>query len=219
MIREKIIAWLRAEQKKMAPMSPRKKWEYIWTYYKWWILGTILLVCIIVTGVQDAQYQQRQPLISGIFINTGSSDEGYAFVKDGYWTFTGADPDTRVELVEARSIRFNLEQPTGIDVELIMSVDTLVAAGDLDYIIGDTTALEFYDRRENLLDLSQILTAEQLAQLNVVTTESGIVAIDLTGSALEEQFGLYTKPSYIMVLANTPHRAQCADFIQYLFKN
>ena len=31
-IREKIIAWLRDEQKKLAPMSPKKKWEYIWNY-------------------------------------------------------------------------------------------------------------------------------------------------------------------------------------------
>ena len=59
-IREKIIAWLRDEQKKIAPMSPKKKWEYIWNYYKWWILGAVLLVGIVITGISDAQYQKKQ---------------------------------------------------------------------------------------------------------------------------------------------------------------
>lgn len=216
-IREKIIAWLRDEQKKLAPMSPKKKWEYIWTYYKWWILGVVLLVGIIVSGIQDAQYQQRRVLLSGMFINTATDIDGYDYVKDGYWTYAGADPDTRVELTEARSIRFNLEQPTEMDVNLIMSVDTMIAAADLDYIIGDASAATFYDRRDDLLDLTTIFSQAQLAEWGILSTDTGAIAIDLTGSKLNRQFGLYTQPSYIMILANGSHLEQCVDFIQYLF--
>lgn len=216
MIREKTRIWLRGEQEKLAPMSLRKKWEYIWTYYKWWILGFVLLIGIVITSVQDHQYQKKQLLLNGIFINTSTSAEGYAYVKEDYWAYTGADPDTRVELVEARSIRYNVEQPTETDVNLIMSVDTMIAVAELDYIIGDASALEFYDNRGSLMDLSTILTEEQLAGLDVVTTQTGVVAIDLTKTYLAQQFGLYTEPSYVMILVNTPRPEQCADFIQYL---
>lgn len=217
-IREKIIAWLRDEQKKLAPMSPKKKWEYIWNYYKWWILGAVLLVGIVITGISDAQYQKKQVLVSGMFINTATNAEGYAYVKEDYWTYAGADPDTRVELTEARSVRFELEQPTEMDVNLIMSVDTMIAAGDLDYIIGDASAVKFYAQRESLLDLTEIFSEAQLSQWNVMATDAGVMAIELTDSKLQQQFGLYTQPSYIMILVNTSRREQCVDFIQYLFQ-
>ena len=216
MLRQKIKDWFNGERNKLLSMSPKKKWEYIWTYYKWWILGFVLLIVIVVTAIQDHQYQKKELLLSGIFINTSTSTEGYSYVKDDYWAHCGTDPDTRVELIEARSIRYNVEQPTETDVNLIMSVDTMIAAAELDYIIGDSSALEFYDNQGSLLDLSTILTEEQLAGLDVVTTQTGVVAIDLTETCLAQQFGLYTAPSYVMILVNTPRPEQCADFIQYL---
>lgn len=218
MIRERIARWFQGEKEKMAPMTPRKKWEYIWTYYKWWILGAVLLVGIVITGISDAQYQKKQVLVSGMFINTATNAEGYAYVKEDYWTYAGADPDTRVELTEARSVRFELEQPTEMDVNLIMSVDTMIAAGDLDYIIGDASAVKFYAQRESLLDLTTIFSEAQLAKWGILSTDTGVMAIELTDSKLQQQFGLYTQPSYIMILVNTSHREQCADFIQYLFQ-
>jgi len=218
MIREKIIHWFQMEKEKMAPMTPKKKWEYIWNYYKWWIMGFVLLVGIVISGISDAQYQKRQVLVNGIFINTATNAEGYAYVKEDYWVYTGANPDTRVELTEARSIRFDVEQPTELDVNLMMSVDTMIAARDLDYIIGDASAVEFYGQRESLLDLTTVFSEEQLSQWKVVSTDAGVIAIELAGSILQQQFGLYTEPSYIMILVNTTRREQCADFVQYLFR-
>ena len=218
MILEKVTLWLQGERKKMAPLSPKKKWEYIWTYYKWCFFAAALLICIIISGVTNAQYQKKQVLLSGIFINTATDAEGYAYVKEDYWIYTGADPDTRVELTEARSIRFHVEQPTEMDVNLIMSVDTMIAAKELDYVIGDASAVAFYDRQGSLLDLTTVFSEEQLSQWNVTTSQTGIIAIDLTGSRLHQQFGLYTEPSYIMIIANTPRAQQCTDFIQYLFR-
>lgn len=217
MICEKITLWLRIEREKIKQLSPRKKWEYIWTYYKWWILGAVLLVCIVISGVHNAQYQKKHLLLNGIFINTSTSADGYAYVRENYWTYSGANPDTRVELTEARSIRYNVAQPTSTDVNLVMSIDTMIAAGDLDYIIGDLSAAEFYDRQGSLLDLNTIFSPQQLAQWNYITADRGTIAIDLTGSSLHRKFGLYTEPSYIMILVNTAHPEQCADFIQYLF--
>lgn len=216
MLRQKMKDWLNGERNKLSSMSPKKKWEYIWAYYKWWIIGFVLLLAIVITTVQDRQYQKKELLLNGIFINTSTSAEGYSYVKDDYWIHCGADSDTRVGLIEARSIRFNVEQPTETDVNLVMSVDAMIAASDLDYIIGDASAVEFYDNRDSLLDLSTILTQEQLAGLDVMTTQTGVVAIDLAQTKLAQQFGLYTKPSYVMVLVNTPRPEQCADFIQYL---
>lgn len=219
MVRERVRSWFLGEREKLAPMSPKQKWEYIWGYYKWWILGFVLLIVIIVSGVQNMRYQRRELLISGVFINTSTSAEGYAFVNEDYWAYAGADEGTRVELIEARSIRYNAEQPTGYDVNDILSIDTQIAAKTLDYIIGDAEAMEFYDQQKSLLDLSGLLTQEQLSALPTVSTENGTVAVDLTGSTLAGQFGLSAEPSYMFFLANTPRKESCIAFLEYLFQN
>ena len=217
MIREKVRTWFLGEREKLSSMSPKMKWEYIWDYYKWWILGLVLAVIIIVSGVRNAQYQSRELLISGAFINTSTSAEGYAFVSEDYWEYAGADEGTRVELIEARAIRYNAEQPTSSDVNGILSIDAQIASQTLDYIIGDVSAMEFYDRQKALLDLQALLTPEQLGSLQTVSTENGVVAIDLAGSTLAERFGLSTEPTYLFFPANTPRAEECAAFVAYLF--
>lgn len=217
MIREKVRAWFLGEREKLASMSAKKKWEYIWGYYKWWIMGLVLAVVVIVSGVRNAQYQSRELLISGVFINTSTSAEGYTFVNEDYWEYAGADPANRVELIEARSIRYNAEQPTSLDVNAILSIDTQIASQTLDYIIGDASAMAFYDRQEALLDLQALLSPEQLQGLPTVSTENGIVAIDMSGSAFAKQFGLSTEPTYLFFLANTPRKENCIAFLEYLF--
>lgn len=217
MIREKMRSWFLGEREKLAPMAPRERWEYIWGYYKWWILGLVLAVIVIVSGVRNAQYQSRELLVSGVFINTATTAEGYAFVGEDYWEYAGADNKNRVELIEARSIRYNTEQPTSTDVNAILSIDTQIASKTLDYIIGDIFAMEFYDHQEALLDLQTLFTKEQLSSFQTISTENGIVAVELTGSRLSRQFGLSSEPSYLFFLANTPRAENCAAFLEYLF--
>lgn len=219
MIREKIRVWFLEEREKLESMTSRGKWEYIWGYYKWWILGLVLAVIVVVSGVRNAQYQRREILVSGAFINTATSAEGYAFVSEDYWEYAGADKDTRVELIEARAIRYHVEQPTSSDVNAILAIDAQIASKTLDYIIGDISAMEFYDQQEALLDLQTLFTKEQLRGFQTVSTENGIVAVKLTDSKLSRQFGLSEEPAYLFFFANSPRVENCTAFLYYLFQD
>lgn len=216
MIRQRLAQWFQEERDKLSAMSAKEKWAYIWMYYKWWILGFALAAVILVTGVRDYRYQHRELLISGMFINAPASMEGYEYVGSGYWTHTGGDPDTRVEVVESRSVRFYVEQPTSTDVNAIMSIDALIASQALDYIIGDRDTLEYYDRRGSVLDLETLFSREELSAWDTVETENGIAAVALPPRVRETRLGLQTDPAYLMILVNTPRPEGCRDFIEYL---
>ena len=73
--------WLRAEWEKLAPMTWKQRWEYIWEYYKLALIAAAVLIVFTVSMVRSSLYQQKKLLISGIFINTTTTEEGYAFVK------------------------------------------------------------------------------------------------------------------------------------------
>lgn len=207
--------WLRAELGKLAPMTGKQRWEYIWEYYKLPLIAAAVMIMFSVSMIQNSLYRQKEPLISGIYINTATSEKGYSFVKEDYWEHCGADRETRVELIEARAVHYNVEQPTSIDANAVMSVDAMIAAGDLDYIICDLTAAEFYGRQEYCIDLAQKLPAEKW---NLLQTDTGFTAIDLTGSRLEREFGLSAQPSYILFPLTTPNWSRCERFLNYLYE-
>lgn len=206
--------WLRAEWEKLAPMTWKQRWEYIWEYYKLALIAAAVLIVFTVSMVRSSLYQQKKLLISGIFINTTTTEEGYAFVKEDYWTHCGADSETRSELIEVRNIAYNAEQPTAMDANAVMTVDAMIAVGDLDYIICDRTAAEFYGRQEYCHDLAQKLPA---GNWNLLQTDTGFTAIDLTGSRLEREYGLYAQPSYILFPVTAPDWNRCERFLNYLF--
>lgn len=206
--------WLRAEWEKLAPMTWKQRWEYIWEYYKLALIAAAVLIVFTVSMVRSSLYQQKKLLISGIFINTTTTEEGYAFVKEDYWTHCGADSETRSELIEVRNIAYNAEQPTAMDANAVMTVDAMIAVGDLDYIICDRTAAEFYGRQEYCHDLAQKLPA---GNWNLLQTDTGFTAIDLTGSRLEREYGLYAQPSYILFPVTAPDWSRCERFLNYLF--
>ena len=206
--------WLRTEWEKLAPMTWKQRWEYIWEYYKLALIAAAVLIVFTVSMVRSGLYQQKKLLISGIFINTTTTEEGYAFVKEDYWTHCGADSETRSELIEVRNISYNAEQPTAMDANAVMTVDAMIAVGDLDYIICDRTAAEFYGRQEYCHDLAQKLPA---GNWNLLQTDTGFTAIDLTGSRLEREYGLYAQPSYILFPVTAPDWNRCERFLNYLF--
>lgn len=206
--------WLRTEWEKLAPMTWKQRWEYIWDYYKLALIAAAVLIVFTVSMVRSGLYQQKKLLISGIFINTTTTEEGYAFVKEDYWTHCGADSETRSELIEVRNIAYNAEQPTAMDANAVMTVDAMIAVGDLDYIICDRTAAEFYGRQEYCHDLAQKLPA---GNWNLLQTDTGFTAIDLTGSRLEREYGLYAQPSYILFPVTAPDWSRCERFLNYLF--
>lgn len=218
MMREKIRNWLQSERKKLATMSTRKKADYIWTYYKWWILGAAMLVVFAVSGIQNAQYQNRPVLISGIFVNTSTSAEGYAYVKEDYLQYADPQGTGRVELIESYTVDYYAEQPGSTDVNAIMGLDAMIASRTLDYMICDAATLERFDKLGFVLDLETMISQEELSRWNTVQSENGTVAIDLTGSSYEMQFGLGAEPAYIFVLDNTERPDNCVDFIRYLFQ-
>lgn len=206
--------WFRAELQKLAPMTWKQRWEYIWEYYKLILLAVIGLTVFTVSMVQNGLYQRKELLISGIFINTTTTESGYAFAKEDYWTHCGASSDTRVELIEVRHIAYNIEQPSAADVNALMSVDVMISAGDLDYIICDRSAAEFYGRLEYCIDLAEKLPE---GNRNLLQTEGGFTAIDLTDSRLAQEFRLSAEPSYILFPATAPDWERCERFLNYLF--
>lgn len=197
-------------------MSFRKKLEHIRLYYQWHLIVLAAAIAIIVSWVQMSSYNNREQLISGVFVNTATSEEGYAYLRDGYWEACGSRKNTRVELQANRPITFYQDYSTQTDVTNFMIVSSLMAARDLDYIITDAASLDFFESEEVTTDLRTILPESTLSRFHTYERGTGIIAIGLEGTAFASKFPLTGEESCVLVVNNARDMNKIARFLDYL---
>ena len=207
-------------------MTWRERVEYLWTYYRYHALAALGAIIIAVLAAYGLSEARKDVLISGIFINIDTSDEGYAHLSDGYWQACGGRRGTRADIIETMKIRYSQEDPDQDSVTLMTSIDTMISARSLDYMVLDETALSYYGPLENCADLESALPPELYARLSDRAVSSyGIerggeyaAALELTGSPFESRYGLKGGRAYLVITANAKDPEKVEQFIKYFFE-
>lgn len=196
----------------------RKKIDHILHYYKWYILGGAALVCLIVSLCCTIFQNRKESLISGIFVNTATSTEGYARLQEDYWAYCGSDEDTKVDLVTYRALDFTEETLSETDAANFMVVSCMIAARTLDYMICDETSANYFYQQEVVLDLRELLSEEALSQLDVIYRDDIPIAIRLTGSHFAENYPLTVEDSCVLFVGSTQNFDHDRQFLRYLLE-
>lgn len=199
-------------------LSFKKKLEHIWLYYKWGILVAAAVVCMLISIAGTVAKNSRETLISGIFINNSTSQQGYAHLTDDYHSYRGGSKDQKVELISGRHIDFDAEGPSQEDAAAFMIVASMIAAESLDYIITDEASLDDFVEQEVVLDLRELLSQEALSRWEAVE-QGGIVAgLRLENTAFGKAYPLSGENSVILITANAQNRENVRRFLDYLLE-
>lgn len=199
-------------------LSPKKKLEHILYYYKWYILGGAALIWLLAALIITIFSGRKESLISGIFINTATSEAGYSYLEEGYWEACGSDSDTEAELVTARYLSFDSEVISEEDEASFLLVSGMLAARSLDYIITDEETLAGFWTEEAVLDLREVLSEADLAKYDIIEIDGTAAAIRLDGSAFAETYPLTAEENCIFVAACTQDCEKVARFLHYVLE-
>ena len=176
---EKVKAFLReeAEDGKHYLKEEAGRWKrvpkgerlsYFKTYY---LLGTcfvLLILASLVLFLGDVRESSRELVLSGIAVNVPLSEEGYAFLTEGFLS-KGILPDTpkqgqgRIYAGEENIIQ---EAEEKLDqYRKVMALTSLAASGELDYLLMDSFALEELKGTGIFLDPGAFLDPEVLERI------------------------------------------------------
>lgn len=197
----------------------KKKVNHVLYYYKWYIVGGIALVALLVSLITTIVGNQKDVLISGIFINNATSREGYDHLQQDYWDYCGGDKDTRVDLVTGRMIHFDSETLSQEDAASFMVVTSMIAARTLDYIITDEDSLDDFMGQEIILDLTEVFSQEELATMDTVEMDGITAAIRLENSDFARNYPLMAEKSVLFLVGCTQDFQKDAAFIRYVMGN
>lgn len=89
-------ALLAEEKKKVAGLDFRKKLEYIWEYYRLWIIGVVCAVALLISFAVHFLYTPRENWFYGVFANTYAQVGEHSAFWDGFVEY--AQLDTREKM-------------------------------------------------------------------------------------------------------------------------
>lgn len=209
---------LHIEQAKLKQMSWSARISHILEYYKVTIIVVVVLIAAIVSFVQAQIEASKDMIISGVFINSATTEKGYDYLSDDYWILKGSDKNQRISITPSIQLTDEKGNFTTDSAQNISKIDIFMVGQVHDYYVLDKHALTFLDGREYLLDLSTVLTAEQMEIWKdrlVYNKQNICIAINLTNTKFEKEFKL-SRTSYFSAVCNGQNLEEIPAFLEYM---
>lgn len=213
---------LKGERKKLSQMTFGQKVEYILEYYKIHIIIGILIIGAIIWGVHHAMtYVQYK--FYGMIINSSQYNEQVADKMH----------DT---LQMSKHDGFNLSGDFYTDDNVNMGgygnkLDIYVMTGQLDFAFTDEAGVKYLVDMGVVRDLKTTVPDKLLADwtsegrlYNVdVTDDDGVtgnydVAVDISGTGIQEYFGLEDSIKYLMIADLSGSEEYLNNFYELLYE-
>lgn len=209
-------------------MSWSERGEYLWRYYKLWIIALLCIVIFLPTGIYHYVTTNAEDWFFSCFANTdvelGAGSEFYEDFAD----YAGYD-------LSEKNLVFHDRCYVNPDRKLVGNqyyqlLITYLDSGVMDTLVIEPEYLQTIGSSGRLMDLRDQRTAalfeayqDRLIYCVPIEEKNGTepipVGIDLTGSILTEQEGAYPMGAALGVNANCPHPEELEVFLSYLFGN
>ena len=209
-------------------MTKKERAGYIWDYYKWFIIGGIVAIIVIVSTVRNF-LSQKDPVFEFVALNC----ENFTLTSeqfDEYLTMKGYDT-SKEEVTVVNTILISDNAYTGdIDANAYastMQLAAMFAAQEVDILIGRGQAYSVHANEGALLDLREYLSDEELSSIGednilyCINEEDGFnypCAIILDGNKWIDEHPFYYSPCYIGVGVRSEHQTEAIDFIKYILE-
>jgi hypothetical protein len=214
----------------LLPLSGRAKREYIWQYYKLWIIGAAALAVFLVFACYRFFFVPRENWFFAVITNTYAEVGEGSELWRGYVDFSGYDT-TKKKVVFNNNVFFDPTRQEGfVGNSYYESFVAFADSGDLDVVVMEKPQLEALGASGWLLDWNREecdRLREQYGDRLIYTqpydeeysTEPVPIGIDVSDSILMTRFHIYAGESCAVgINAKSQHPEAVEQFLHYIFE-
>ena len=208
---------LENEKKALSQMNFREKADHLWTYYKGALgilVAAVMLISVICTGFIN---RNKNILSSGTTVNATLSQEAIDYLSALCYERNPEQKNGEFNLHSVILEDFEDTTDYEFNYNVLVQIITMCSEQDLDYIIMDEVAMKLLLVQECFMDLSEILTQDELTALGdkVISaraedqTETRPYAINIADLPFIKDNTDAKGPVYFAFVNNTPRREVC----------
>lgn len=133
---------IKEQTKKLKDMTADQKADYIWTYYKWWILGTIAVVLFVISTISTVVKNSKPTYLSAIFLNSTAGEAGSrcTLETDFLKEYNVDEKEYKSEFDYSLYLDNNYANQRSMAAQ--MKLISMYQAGELDIVCGSKEVLE-----------------------------------------------------------------------------
>lgn len=152
------------EKKKLSRLSFGGKLQYIFDYYKFWILGVVVLIGLV-WSIGSTILHNKPTGFYAMLLNAGGTDlSGQADEAAGaaFAEAAGLD-DEKQKIIVDTSATFNPNDQSQFSMAQNAKIAALYQSHDIDAMVADPGVFTYYALNGSFVDLSDVLDDEILA--------------------------------------------------------
>lgn len=216
--------WYRQEKQKLEVLDTRQKAEYIWQYYKLWIIGILCGAYFLCFTLYTALFVPKENWLYLVLANVPPQlqAEQSGSLRQSLTEFAGYDLKEKNLVLDTDCYCFPSEEP--YNNHYYDKLIALLDGGILDALVMEAGELEALGKTGRLLDLqSPFYTVSEKWSDRLVYLDNTFsdyekeqipIAIDLTGSQLDF---LYPDGCAIALSAASQHPQELDMLLSFLF--
>ena len=155
---------LKTEKKKLSRLSFGEKLQYIFDYYKFWILGVVMLVGLV-WSIGSTILHNKPTGFYAMLLNAGGTDlSGQADEAAGAaFAETAGLDDGRYKIIVDTSASFNPNDQSQFSMAQNAKIAALYQTHEIDVMVADPGVFTYYALNGSFVDLRDVLDDENLA--------------------------------------------------------
>ena len=224
----RITKWWKNEREKVSGIpGTKKKIEYIWEYYKLWIIGIVFGIWFVTFAVRQYTTSLKDYWCFMVFANTYADAGDHSKLWEDYVEYAGFDLSEKAVRFDANSY---FDYQKGVTGNSYFEAFVAYAdSGTLDAIVMGRDSLTALGRTGRLMDLESEACSSIRAKygdrfLYAVPIDEEYngkevpVCIDISDSRLVTQYGIYAEPCAIGIGALSENVESVELFLDFLFE-
>lgn len=211
------------ELKKLSTMKFKDKADYIWEYYKFWIIGFVVLAVLAYNVVAAHIENSKETLINITMINSDLVSAGETTLLEDFADYMNVDLDDRKAIIDV-SMRMTPEMDDEFSLNCSAKIFAQFAANTIDVTIMDKAMLSFYDKIDAFSKLDELVSPEFYEKhkdsfVTGVDSEGNeyICAIDISDSEIFKRSNAYSGKAYLSIISNSLYADNSVAFLEYLY--
>ena len=208
----------------LADLPFKQKLQYIWQFYKLYILAALFPVIVVIGAFVWSSWNQTEVLFNGIATSVNLTSAGEELLSDKLFETMGGTNHKKQYVGFKELDIFSTENMMESDSAStnVMTIAAWMAVGEVDYMLLSKDSFEFYkgdifwDLEELLSEDKQGIWYDRFVEMPNEYEESFFGAIDITDTYFAKQYITTEGKIYIAFPGKALQTEKVALFLDYI---
>lgn len=218
------MAEQKRQSKRTEKKNPKDKLQYIWDYYKMWIIGAVVLVGLICYFASAFYHRPKDEILNVAFVNFYDDISKETEFYQDFLDFAEQNGALEVngDITFDSNYFFDLSKASGAANTYYQKMIANLEAKTCDAVVCEYDNLLGIGESGRLLDLEDERVkgfCEPYRERMVTVEKDGrsvLIGIDISDSPVFDNVNGYANACYFAISSNAGHLDMVEEFLQYL---